>query len=38
MTEPQDEKLEQRPVGRIRIHDQDGRHVATIVHAHGNGG
>jgi len=27
MTEPQDEKLEERPVGGIRIHDQDGRHV-----------
>jgi hypothetical protein len=26
MTEPQDEKLEQRPVGRIWIDDQDGRH------------
>jgi hypothetical protein len=26
VTEPQDEKLQQRPVGRIRIDDQDGRH------------
>jgi len=26
VTEPQDKELEQRPVRRIRIHDQNGRH------------
>ena len=37
VTEPQDEELEQRPVGRIRIYDQDGRHrVRRIVNVRGN--
>ena len=30
MTEPQDEELKKRPVGRIRINDQDGRHESRV--------
>jgi len=30
VTEPQDEELQQRPVGRIGIDDQDGRHEAQL--------
>lgn len=38
VTEPQDEKLEQRPVRRIRVHDQNGRHGANVAPGRGNGG
>jgi len=31
VTEPQDEELKKRPVGRIRIHDQDGRHEPRVL-------
>jgi len=36
--ESQDEKLEQRPVRRVWIDDENGRHEATVVGGRGNGG
>jgi len=37
VTEPQDEKLEERPVRRVGIDDENGRHGATFVSSRGNG-
>jgi hypothetical protein len=36
--ESQDENLEQRPVRRVRIDDEDGRHGATVATGRGNRG
>jgi hypothetical protein len=38
MTEPQDEELEQRPVRRVRIDNQNGRHGTTFARGRGKPG
>jgi hypothetical protein len=37
VTEPQDEKLEERPVRRIRVDDENSRHGANFGSGRGNG-
>lgn len=38
VTEPQDEELEQRPVRRVGIDDQNGRHGTTFARGRGKRG